>query len=460
MRRITVWVMIIFYLLIFPLKNESTYAEDGNTSTRELLTLEECIKRALTISPEVKEKEYDLEIARVKLKEVNAYRFPKLTFLGMVGPAPKARGDHIDSPDSVTELHGVTDFERIDINMIQPLYTFGKISNRIKAATHGINVKNAMVVQKETDIVLKTKEYYYGLLLAREIRKIIVNVKRDLDTAKEDIIDLLERGSENVDEADLHKLDTYYGEVEKYLQEVKKSIRLAHSALKMVVGLSGDIDFDIASTSLKQVDKEIGDLGLHTEKAKEMRPEFAQIKEGLLAYGSLVKVASSGYYPSIFLGGHFSYAHSTGRTMIKNPFINDTFNHLYGGVVVGAKWDIDFGITKAKVETAQAERLKLTKTMDFAEAGIPLQVKKAYLEAEEAKNNIISSKKSYKAAKKWLVIAGANFDMGIGPAKEIFDAALAYVKMKAEYFKSIYNYNIALANLSHATGEDCEEIKR
>jgi outer membrane protein TolC len=355
--------------------------------------------------------------------------------------------------------HGLTDFERIDINMVQPLYTFGKITSGLKAATHGVNAKKAMVTQEETDIVLKTKEYYYGLLLAREIRKIILDVKEDFDIAKDKINDLLEKGSENVDEADLHKLDTYYGEVEGHLQEVEKSIGLAHSALRMHVGLSNDIDFDIAETSLKQVDREIGEISLHIEKAKEMRPEFTQIKEGLLAHESLVKVAKGDYYPSIFLGGLISYANSSGRTRIKNPYINDEFNHLYGGVVVGAKWDIDFGITKAKVESAFAEELKLTKTMDFAEAGIPLQVKKAYLEAVEAKENIISTERSYKSAKKWLVIAVANFDMGIGPAKEIFEALSAYARMNVEYFKSIYNYNMALANLSHVTGEDCEEIK-
>jgi len=452
-KKISAWVMLAFYLLLFPFENESPYAREVNSSTEVLLTLEECIKRALIASPEIKEKEYDLEIARAKLREVNANRFPKLTFIGMVGPVQRARGDHIYSPDQVTEVNGLSDFEKIDVNMIQPLYTFGKISSGLKAAAHGINVKKAMVTQKATDIVLKIKEYYYGLLLAREIRRIVMNVKQDLDTAQDKINDLLKRDSENVDEADLHKLNTYYGEMERHLQEVEKSIKLAHSALKMYVGITGDIDFDIASATLKQVDKETGDLSLHIEKAKKMRPEFTQIKEGLLARESLVKVARSDYYPSIFLGGLFSYAQASERTRIKNPFITDEFNHLYAGVVVGAKWDIDFGITKAKVETAYAEKLKLAKTREFAEAGIPLQVKKAYLEAEEAKNNIISTKKSYKAARKWLVIAVANFDMGIGPAKEIFEALAAHAKMKVEHFKSIYNYNIALANLSHATGE-------
>jgi hypothetical protein len=51
------------------------------------------------------------------------------------------------------------------------------------------------------------------------------------------------------------------------------------------------------------------------------------------------------------------------------------------------------------------------------------------------------------------VAALANFDFGIGPGKEIFDSLENYAKMRADYFRSIYNYKMALANLSYAIGE-------
>jgi len=51
------------------------------------------------------------------------------------------------------------------------------------------------------------------------------------------------------------------------------------------------------------------------------------------------------------------------------------------------------------------------------------------------------------------VTALANFDFGVGPAKEIFDALQAYARMRASYFQSIYNYKIAEANLEYAIGE-------
>ena len=47
----------------------------------------------------------------------------------------------------------------------------------------------------------------------------------------------------------------------------------------------------------------------------------------------------------------------------------------------------------------------------------------------------------------------ANFDFGIGPAKEVFDALQAYARMRAAYFQSLYNYRLAIANLAYASGE-------
>jgi hypothetical protein len=59
----------------------------------------------------------------------------------------------------------------------------------------------------------------------------------------------------------------------------------------------------------------------------------------------------------------------------------------------------------------------------------------------------------YLNAKKWAVAAVANFDFGMGPAKDIFESLQAYASMRSDFFKSIYNYRIAAASLEYATNE-------
>jgi len=118
---------------------------------------------------------------------------------------------------------------------------------------------------------------------------------------------------------------------------------------------------------------------------------------------------------------------------------------------------VDFGITSGKVRVAQAEHMQVQEKKNFAERFIPLQVRKARADIEEARKAIEATREGYLNARKWLVAAVANFDLGIGEAKDVADALATFARLRADNFRAIYNYNLALANLDHATGHDLEQ---
>ncbi len=419
-----------------------------------VLDLDACIRRALQAAPELGESRADIELAKSKLDEAKSHRFPQIEFLGLMGPVSKARGNQIYSPDRIDHLHGITIFTRGDATIVQPLYTFGKISERMDAATHGIEVDRAKKVQKENEIALKVKEYYYGLLLARELKELVTEVGETLDKARDTARKLLDKGSPNVDTLDIYKLDAFSGEVRKFLEEAKKGESLALAALRVQAGLPPDAAFDIATLRLAPEEGEnVDDLSAYLETAKAKRPEYRQLKEGLQARSALVKAARADYFPDLFLGGYLSGAYAPDRDRVTNPWVPDDFNHLWAGIALGVKWKLDFGITSAKIAQEQARYNRLLSTNDYANGNIPLQIRKAYLELKEAEKSIAATKDAYGNAKKWAVSAVANFDMGIGPAKEIFDALQNYARMRADYFQSIYNLNMSRANLAYAIGE-------
>ena len=120
---------------------------------------------------------------------------------------------------------------------------------------------------------------------------------------------------------------------------------------------------------------------------------------------------------------------------------------------------MDFGITKGRVHEAEAEYYKLNEKKRFADEAIPFQVRKVYLDFDEARKNIIETEKAYTNAKKWLVSAVANYDIGIGEAREVTDAATAYALTKAGHLRSLYNHRLSYANLLYATGVDLKEMK-
>lgn len=420
------------------------------------LKLEDCIRLALKAAPELGEADADISLATSKLDEARSYRFPKLELTTLVGPAPIAYKSVITptvKTDEPFSFNALTWFVSADATIIQPLYTFGKISENMKAATHGIEVDRSRKQQRSNEIVLKVNEYYYGLLMAREMKELVLEIEEILIKAREKARKLLDQGSDSVDEVDLYKLDAFSGIATKYLEEAKKGEALALAALKARMGMPADAELLTGTERLVIIDSEIPKLESYVEKARSRRPELLQIAEGLKARSALIEAAKANYYPDIFLGGLFSWAYADERERVQNPYINDPFQHLNAGIALGARWKLDFGITGAKVAGERAQYNRLLSTKEYADTNIPLQIEKYYLDLLEARNSALATRGAYLNAKKWTVTAVANFDFGLGPAKDIFEALQAYSSMRSDFFKSIYNYHIAVANLDYATNE-------
>ena len=423
-------------------------------AAEKALSLKECVARALARAPELGEAQADIELVSAKLDEAEGYRFPQLDFLGLTGPVPRARGNQVSSPDTISGTSAFGWFERGDLTLVQPIYTFGKLAHSMSAARHGIEVEKSRREQKRNEIAVKVKEYYYGVLLAREAKELLNEVRGDLGRAHDKAKKLLEQNSSNVEEADIYKLDAFSGEVAKLQAEAVKGETLALSALKARLGVPPEDPLELSDARLLRVGEPVGDLNAYLERAKAGRPEFRQVSEGLKAREELVAAARAARYPDFFLGGNLSAANASRRDRVDNPWVPDEFNHVWGGVAFGLKWKLDFGVTSAKVSQEQAQYDRLVSTKSYAEENIPLQIRKFYDEGIEAASSMEATRGAYESSKKWAVTALANFDFGIGPAREIFDSLQQYAKMRGAYFQSIYNYNLALANLSCAVGDE------
>jgi outer membrane protein TolC len=430
------------------------------TPGRRVVNLDEAIRLALQNNAEIKESKEGISGALGKKRQADAARFAQADLLTFLGPSPQARGNQVVSPDDVDRptLNGV--FTRAIVNITQPIFTFGEISGLREAASSGVRVEEARVQEKSSKVIVAVKQFYYGVILARELRTLAQEVMDQLDGAKQRIKELLDGGAVSVDEVALWKLEAFQGTVETGLHEAEKAVELALGALKFTLGFGPNEDLDVADRRLIIEQKSLESLPFYQERSFELRPEFTQIQEGLKALRALVRVEKSRYYPKFFVAALADAAEAGNRTDINNPFINDELNHETLGVAVGFKWAFNFGITTGKVQVARAEVAKLEHKKSFAEGGIPLEVKKAYEEVIEADKNFEVTETSYRSARKWLVASVANFDLGIGDPEEIFEALEQYAKMRVRNFQSMFEHNLAVAKLEHASGLLVVEVEQ
>ncbi len=427
-----------------------------------VLTLQQLTTMALNFSPEVKASKSEVRFAQEQQAEVKGYYYPQLDATGIGGPAPKAKRPYVDvygpntkaaivyqPPSNV--LHGITVFGRLDLTVIQPLYTFGKIAYRDRAAQKNVKVKEAGVDVKRGEIIVRVAEAYYGLVLAEQGKDAVKEARTYLSDTRERITRLLAINSPNVKETDRYRLAMYEGGVEKFAAQAEEGSKVAYEALKAMIGHSAGQEFRVP-TELPNPAAAPGTLDQQIRTALELRPEFTQLKEGLVARQLLVDGARADLYPSFFAAVMAALAGAPGREGSRDPYINDFFNQTYGMPVLGVKWHFDFGILKAKVRQAQAELEQLKHYEKAALMGIPVEVAQAYGKVQENYKASLGMEKSYVNARRWLITSFSNFDMGLGKMDDIFQAFERYGTFRGDYLLALYQYNLATAQLDKATG--------
>jgi outer membrane protein TolC len=422
------------------------------------MTLEESLRAALARAPETRQAAAELEGYRGKELQALGIGRPQLQLATGLGPSPRARGDQVTSPDDQysPDITGV--FIQGTFGIVQPIFTWGLIDNAREAAAHGVRAARAGVDLKNTEVALKVKQAYWGLVTARNLRTFLQDVRDQVNSATERTERLVEGGFAT--EIDVFRLRSKVGDLEKAINLTERTADLASQALATWTGQLKDTVVEPADASLPEEMRSIRALELYVQDALANRPEFAQLREGLQARRRLVEVERKQGYPLFFMGllGDLSYA--TNRDRLDNPYVVDPFYHAAVGPVIGFRYSLDFGIRAGKVKEAEAEVQKLEALRDYAADGIPLQVRDAYNSVVEAGRNAKALDQAHQNAKRWLVAASSNSDLGVGDPSDLADAFVDFARTRGEYLQALFAYVYGLEQLAHAAGLDVAEVQR
>jgi len=422
-------------------------------------SLDQLVQMALETSPELKMADQDILVARSELKEAKGGLLPQMELTGVTGPVGDAQFPTVvlTTPNTgVIVGHDRTwdmgIFGRLDFFITQPLYTFGKITNRKDAAALGVEAQTAAREEQRNRVILNVKELYYAYLVALNGKTAAKDADSYINDASKRIKRLLELKAKNVDPSDLYRMEAFAGEVKAFASKADSGAHTAYAALKKAVGLPENEEFRLNETELPKNPAPLEPEDEYVQRALANRPAILEVKKGVEAKGKLADAAKADLYPTFFAVGLASAAGAPGRQTFDNSYINDQFNHSYAGMYAGAQWHLDFGIGKGKLDQARAEYQKMRNTQELAERSIPVQVVKYYQDAVEAQKSYVAYEQAAIGSRRWIVTAFSNFDLGIGTARDMLDAINRYGKNQGEYLESLYNYHVSLARLDYAIG--------
>ena len=413
-----------------------------------------CIRAALTSSPDLSTAAADLAKARAGLAEARANRWGQDEYNQVLGFVNEAHGDPVSSPNSKNAVFtGLGPFTRLDLNLNIPLWTFGKLDAALRAAQEGLESERARNDSRRAEVVLSTKQLYYGLLLGRQLSGVLHDMLDTMDKAVKKTQERLDAGSSAVTEIDLLKLKAGRARFAKGVVEVDASVNLTRSALARAIGVT-DTDFDIADRKLLPVEAHIAPLDEYLVQGPDQRPEARQIQTGLAAQSAKVELEEAGYYPTIFLATGVRWARAGNRTEQTNPFASDDFNFVQPVGIVGIHWDLNFFLTSAKIEEARADLDRLAAQRREATSGLQLEIRRAYSDVMQARQTIDVAEEGRKAGRGLLILTVSNFDLALGEAEELFKALGTYTEASTDYFRAVHDYNVAVAALSKAVGAE------
>jgi outer membrane protein len=421
------------------------------------LTLMQALQEALRRSPEIHGSEAEVEAIRGKQLQALGIGRPQASFTVGLVPSPQARGNQVSSPDKQysPDINGVAVLGGVQI--IQPIFTWGLIDNARAAAEHGLNATKAGVDVKSTEVSLRVKQAYWGIVTARMLRAFIDEMRTQVDDALKRTERLVDGGYAT--EVDLYRFRIGYAELDRASALVEKTLAIARSALAAWTGRPEGTMVEAADKTLPTKMEDLARVEAFVQEGLAKRPEFVQLAEGIKAKQNLVLVEKKKRYPLFFVGIAGTAAYATNRDRLDNPYVIDPLYHWGIGPVLGFKYDLDFGIAAGKIKEAEAEVQKLEALQQYALDGVPLQVRDAYGTVLEAKQNVATFDAAFQNASKMLVAANLNSDIGVGEPRDLADAVVAYAKAKGDYLQALYAYVYGLEQLRHAAGLDVEEVR-
>jgi outer membrane protein len=354
--------------------------------------------------------------------------------------------------DAITNIRGV--FTRTEIKLVQPIYTFGKISAGVAAAESGVKASQSRQFGLVADLELSVRKAYWGAKLAREILATLNEGSGYLDEAQKKIDAELADGSGDASVTDRLRLRTMRAEIDARILEAKRMSDIARGGLRALIGPEAPAELDVDEGALEALSIPSRSLGQFEDAAKQSRPEVKALEHLVAAKRALADVEWRRQYPDLVLIGTAQYAYANAIDQPHNAFANNPFNSTGAGVAAALRMPLDLGVKNAHAVRLRAEADEAEQRRREALGGISFEVEKAHTELKEAEERMKVVVKGEKAGRQWIAAVAQNVAVGLSEAKDFSDALLAFFQARIRYLQSMYDYNVAAATLTRATGID------
>lgn len=434
-------------------KEEKTERPDPYEGA-ERIGYEELVREVEKTSPLMAAARAGLEVFEAKLHEAKAGWHPVFTIEAGGIVAPQLSGEGLDVE---------VDFDRYGylyrtrVTLVQPLFTFGKLSALKEAARRGLDVGAAMIEAARWELRYRAAEAYYGALLARELRLLLDEGKRWLDRAEARMAKLKAEDSDDYDQLEHLRLKTRTAEFFELEAQNRLLETSAHEGLRVLLDRPEGTAVRPRESALELVPVEILPVERYLALARETEPKLRMARAEARARHALADARANERWPDVFLLGD---ARLTDSDLVGEDAVvlgNEALG-LTGGALLGFRWKLDFGLRNAKTEEARAEAVAASRKADVQDAQVEMKVRELHRKLADKREIIDVYETSRKAAQGWMTATWDLYDTGFGSFRDVMDALVQFYGKKLGYLRAVHEFDVLVAEMSRAVGRDVAEL--
>ena len=392
--------------------------------------------------------------AKARVIAIKRGLFPKIQVTAFVAPSPDVDCDDPDcirtSPNEASlDLDGV--FAGAKINLIQPAFTFGKLTAARSAAKQAALAAKHAYTDVAEALAVRGAKAYFAAKLARELVWMLEEGDEKITSALKKINAKLEKGERGTTLQDRLRVETLQAEVQARLSEAHAAQDTALAGIRALVGDAGaqidDSPLEIVSFALE------AKPAAYVKRAESNRSDIKQAKAGALAVKNITKLEKARYWPDLVVVAGVNIARAQGVDDPPSAFADDPYNTTTANLGLVMRWNLDLASQPARVRQAVEQERAANALILAAQSRATFEVERYYSQAKAARNRLKITKKGEKAARGWVASVLQSDAIGTSEAKDLADAYIAYFSARSRLLQSIYDWNLSTIHLRHAAGE-------
>jgi len=416
------------------------------------LTLQQAVAISLEKNPERKVAMAYTKAASAGVSEARSFLLPHATF-----SETATRGNdpvYVFGSELRQQRFTMADFALNALNTPTPLANFatrfGGNWNLFdsfgswRAVTRAERFKDATGHQLERtdqEIIFRVVDSYYGVLLARKQVEVAETSMKTAQAILDRSKDRFESGV--VVESDYLSAQVRLATRKQEFIHAQNRLALARAQLSTVMGVPTETEFDpadaLAERSLPEISLEEAE-----KQATEMRPDLKRVRSEEAAQQQSVAIAKSAFGPRV---NAFADWEADNPTFLAGG----GGNNWVAGVEV--QFDLfEGGAKRAQLSRERAMQEKVVAEKEMAGDAIRLEVRRAYYDVDEARQQIEVARATITESQESLRINQNRYDSGLSTISDLLSAEEAARRSQTDYWEAVYHYHTGYASLQLASG--------